>query len=279
MPPTTMNMLLERGGNEALNVNPNFGTTIHLVTDGSNWYWTVFSIMSATALAYVVAAYFVPRKERLFHYTSIAATLFSAVAYFSLASNLGWTGVRTEFSHYQDGGIRQVFYARYIGWFLTSPLLIINMAFLAGLSWPTVLFMAGMQEIYVVGGLIGALVPSSYKWGYFTFAVAAFLLVLYNLAYVAVQSIQTLHSATAYEKLTAYFRVVVGSVGLIYLLYAISWALSEGANVISPTSEGVFYGVLDIMALPLLNSAVLYLTRRVDFAELGVTIPEGVTKA
>ncbi|KAK9332185.1 hypothetical protein V1520DRAFT_40856 [Lipomyces starkeyi] len=270
MSPVNFNMLLKRGGNEALDINSNYGTKIHLVTNGSDWYWTVFSIMSCAALAYIVAAFFVPRKERFFHYTSIAAAMFSALAYFSMASNLGWTGVETEFSHYQDLGIRQVFYARYIGWFLASPLLIVNMAFLAGLSWPTVLFMAGMQEIYVIAGLIGALVPSDYKWGYFTYGVAAFILVLYNLVYVAIQSIQTLQSASVYEKLTTQFRFVVGSVGLVYLLYPISWGLSEGGNVISPTSEGVFYGVLDIMALPLINSAVLYLTRQVDFNELGL---------
>ncbi|KAK9234595.1 hypothetical protein V1525DRAFT_44138 [Lipomyces kononenkoae] len=272
-------MFVKRDGNEAIEINPNYGTDIHLVVNGSDWYWTVFSIMSVTALAYVTAAFFVPRKERFFHYTSIAAAMFSAIAYFSMASNLGWAGVQTEFSHYQGGGIRQVFYARYIGWFLASPLLIINMAFLAGLSWPTVLFMAAMQEVYVVARLIGALIPSDYKWGYFTFAVAAFILVWYNLGYVAMQSIRSLHSATAYDKLATYFGALVGFLGLIYVLYQIAWGLSEGGNVISPTSEGVFYGVLDIIALPLVNSAVVYLTRQVDFAELGVTIPDPVTKA
>ncbi|KAK9367836.1 hypothetical protein V1509DRAFT_625491 [Lipomyces kononenkoae] len=277
-PVSTMSMLLKRSGNEAIELNPNSGTNIHLVVNGSDWYWTVFCILSVTALAYVVAAFFVPRKERFFHYTSIAAAMFSALAYFSMASDLGWTGVQTEFSHYQGGGIRQVFYARYIGWFLASPLLIINMAFLAGLSWPTVLFVAAMQEVFVVARLIGALIPSEYKWGYFTFGVAAFILVFYNLAYVAAQSIRTLQSATTYDKLSTYFTAVVGFLGLVYVLSQIAWGLSEGGNVISPTSEGVFYGILDIMALPLVNSVVLFLTRQVDFAELGVTIAEPVTK-
>lgn len=34
------------------------------------------------------------------------------------------------------------------------------------------------------------------------------------------------------------------------MLYPIAWALSEGANVISPTSEAVFYGVLDLLLGP-----------------------------
>ncbi|KAK9482306.1 hypothetical protein V1527DRAFT_522140 [Lipomyces starkeyi] len=178
------------GGNEALDINSNYGTKIHLVSNGSDWTWTA-------ALAYIVAAFFVPRKEH---------------------------------------GI--------------FALPIINMALLAGLSWPTIPFMAGMQEIYVIAGLIGALVPRDYKWGYFTYGVLAFILVLYNLVY----------------KLTTHFRFVVGSVGLVYLLHPIFWALSERGNVISPTSEGVFYGVLDSMALPLINSAAY-------FAEFGLIFP------
>ena len=35
------------------------------------------------------------------------------------------------------------------------------------------------------------------------------------------------------------------------MIYPICWALSDGANVISPTGEMVFYGVLDIFSGPL----------------------------
>ena len=38
-----------------------------------------------------------------------------------------------------------------------------------------------------------------------------------------------------------------GYVVLITLLYPICWACSEGGNVISVTSEMVWYGVLDLM--------------------------------
>ncbi|KAK9359554.1 hypothetical protein V1504DRAFT_485198 [Lipomyces starkeyi] len=223
MSPVNFNMLPKRSGNEALDINSNYGTKIHLVTNGSDWYWTVFSIMSCAALAYIVAAFFIPRKERFFHYTSIAAAMFSALAYFSMASNLGWTGVETEFSHYQDGGIRQ----------------------LASLGQPSYLWLACRRSTSL-RGLSATLVPSDYKWGYFTYGVAVFILVLYNLVYVAIQSIQTLQSASVYEKLTTHFRFVVGSVGLVYLLYPISWALSEGGNVISPTrreSSTVFWSI------------------------------------
>ncbi|KAK9465227.1 hypothetical protein V1512DRAFT_266624 [Lipomyces arxii] len=266
--------LLARAGNGALDVNPSTGTEIHLVTSGSDWYWTVFSLMGATAIGYTVLAYIVPRRERFFHYTSIAAALFSAIAYFTMASNLGWTPVQTEFSHQQDGGLRQVFYARYIGWFMSAPLIILNMAFFAGLNWVTALFMAGVMEVYVISGLVGSVVVSTYKWGYFVFGLCAWVLVFYNLAFVAPQSLNELNAMTVEPKLRNYFRILLAGVGLIYSLYPIAWGLSEGGNVITPTSEGVFYGILDLIALPVLNTMLLFMSRKMDIDELGLGIPE-----
>jgi len=34
------------------------------------------------------------------------------------------------------------------------------------------------------------------------------------------------------------------------MLYPVCWGLSEGSNTISPTSEMVFYGILDLLSGP-----------------------------
>lgn len=39
----------------------------------------------------------------------------------------------------------------------------------AGLPWPTILWTILLDEVMIITGLIGALVSSSYKWGYFAF--------------------------------------------------------------------------------------------------------------
>ncbi|KAK7202383.1 hypothetical protein BZA70DRAFT_104477 [Myxozyma melibiosi] len=259
--------------NDVLNVNPSSGTTISLVAHGSDWYWTVFSIMSVTAICYAGTSFKVPRRERFFHYTSIVAAIFAAITYFSLASNLGWTGVQTRYNHYQGGGVRQVFYARYIGWFLSAPLLVLNLSFFSGLNWVTALYLATLTEVYVVCGLIASLVESSYKFGYFTMGAFAWVLLFLNLGWVGLRSIKTLNAATVTPKLSKIYSYILMGVGIIYSLYPISWGLSEGGNVISPTSEGIFYGILDIMALPVLNSLLLFYSRKLDIDELGLSIP------
>lgn len=55
----------------------------------------------------------------------------------------------------------------------------------AGLPWPTVMYTLIVDEIMIVTGLAGALVRSSYKWGYFAFGCFALLFVGYVLIFEA----------------------------------------------------------------------------------------------
>jgi len=69
-----------------------------------------------------------PREQRVFHYITAAITMVAAIAYFSMASNLGWTGIQVEFQRSNPkvaGTIRQIFYVRYIDWVITTPLLLL----------------------------------------------------------------------------------------------------------------------------------------------------------
>lgn len=43
----------------------------------------------------------------------------------------------------------------------------------------------------------------------------------------------------------------------IWLCYPICWGVSEGANIIPPDSEAVFYGVLDFLAKPVFSIALI----------------------
>lgn len=57
----------------------------------------------------------------------------------------------------------------------------------AGLPWPTILYVILVDEIMIGTGLAGALVRSSYKWGYFAFGCAALLFIGYVLIFEARQ--------------------------------------------------------------------------------------------
>lgn len=60
-----------------------------------------------------------PRNARIFHYITAAITMVATIAYFSMASNIGWTPIAVEFvrsSPRVAGANREIFYVRYIDW-------------------------------------------------------------------------------------------------------------------------------------------------------------------
>jgi hypothetical protein len=143
-------------------------TNNHITAAGSDWYWTVCSVMTVSAFGFMIHSYFKDRSQRLFHYLNAAACLIAAVSYFCMGSNLGWTAIEVEWVRSWaevHGNMRQIFYVRYIDWFITTPLIVSQLLLVAGLPTPTILYTLVMTELVVINGLVGALVKSSYKWG------------------------------------------------------------------------------------------------------------------
>lgn len=178
--------------NEALSVNGftlnGKSVDIHITTHGSDWYWAATAVMGTATLIFMGLSFTKPRTHRIFHYITAGITLVAAIAYFSMASNLGWTPIDVEFRRSNPlvrGRNREIFYVRYVDWyvildpfplsigtdisrFITTPLLLLDLLLTAGLPWPTILYTILLDWVMVVCGLVGALVKSSYKWGMIT---------------------------------------------------------------------------------------------------------------
>jgi bacteriorhodopsin len=137
----------------------------------------------------------------------------------------------------------------------------------AGLPWPTILYTLLIDEIMIITGLVGALVASRYKWGYFTFAMAALFYIAYNITWVG-----RLHANHLGSNIGRTYLMVGAWTIFLWFLYPIAWGLSEGGNVISPDSEAIFYGILDILAKPVFGTLLLWGHRNIDPATLGLHI-------
>lgn len=252
-------------GRNAITSNPPYGVDLHLTSHGSDWLWAVFAVLVVTLFAYGLLGVFKRKsEERLFFITAAFDVFFLAIGYFTWASNLGNTGIDTEF-HHHGFGTRQIFYSKYIAWFLAYPLLIVSYGVFAAISWPTLLSILFAQWVWILSALIGSLISSSYKWGFFTFGVVGLIYVWYSLLFTLVRSatkIDSDHRKFAY--------IYGGLIVLIQILYPIAWGLSEGGNVISSDSEAVFYGVLDLVLFVIIQSYFVWYTRDFDFASSGV---------
>lgn len=161
-------------GNSAVRIN-GFTNTVttnnHITSRGSDWYFTVSAVMATSCLAVMGLSFLKTRSQRLFHYITATMLMISGIAYFCMGSNLGWTAILVEFQRSDDkvsGDMRQIFYVRYIDWFITTPLLLADLLLICGLPTPTTLYVMFMSEVWVIMHLVGSLVHSSYKWGKLT---------------------------------------------------------------------------------------------------------------
>ncbi|KAM0718113.1 hypothetical protein Q7P37_006445 [Cladosporium fusiforme] len=243
---------------------------IAITVRGSDWYWAATAIMITSTFAFCGLAMMKPRQKRIFHYITAAITMVAAVAYFSMASHLGWTGIPVEFqrSDPRVAGInREIYYVRYIDWVITTPLLLLDLMLTAGMPWPTILFVILVDEVMIVTGLVGALVQTSYKWGYFVIGCAALGYILFQLVWEARR-----HANAMGNDVGKTFMQCGTLTAVLWTLYPIAWGVSEGGNIIAPDSEAAFYGALDVFAKPIFGALLIWGHRGIDPARLGLHI-------
>lgn len=93
---------------------------------GSDWYFSICSVMGATCLGIIAASYRKPRTDRVFFYLCSAICGVATIAYFAMGSNLGWTPIDVEWRRTgpawagMHGINREIFYARYIDWYYVT---------------------------------------------------------------------------------------------------------------------------------------------------------------
>lgn len=268
-------------GNQALNANVGVGgySDLQITNHGSDWYFTVCAIMGTMTLVFMGLAFTKPRSERLFHYLTAMITLVATIAYFSMGSELGKVPITVEFGRpnskqvYGAGinGTREIFYVRYIDWFVTTPLLLLDLLLTAGVPWPTILITILADEVMIVTGLVGALTRTTYKWGYWTFGMLAFFYVVYALLFVARP-----HASALGSDVSRVFNMCGILTLFIWFLYPIAWGVSEGGNVIHPDSEAIFYGILDVIAKPVFGILLIFGHKNISASQLGLKIYDPV---
>ncbi|ELQ33340.1 hypothetical protein MCOR02_000973 [Pyricularia oryzae] len=258
-------------GNQALEINSIVGSQANtaLTNHGSDWYFTVTALMAVSAVIFTGAAIKKPLSHRVFHQASALFCFVAAIGYFSMASGLGQVPIQAEFtrpdsSYTFAAGTREIFYARYVDWAVSLPLVVLALMMSSGVPLSTTLTTMVAAEIFNVCLLIGALTQTTYKWGYFTFAVMAEWFVFYQLLIPGRKYASAVGGSVGSTYLTASLLVVV-----CWLFYPVSWGLSEGGNVIHPDSEAIFYGILDIFSRPAVGFVLLLGHRNTDFASLG----------
>lgn len=213
-------------------------------------------------LIVVGLAYFARAGEKIFHYLFTISVLTGTIAYFTMASDLGNVAVKVS-DTLSEPGTRQIFYAKYINWFVGWTPLIIAVGLISGVSWATIAYNVALTWTWIATWLAGAFTPTNYKWGFFAFGTFAYFLLSASILY------QGLISAKRVG-ITTHYTIISGYLVFMWLLYPIAYGLDDGGNKISVTSGFIFFGILDVLTVPLLAGAFLFLSTRWNYGELNL---------
>jgi bacteriorhodopsin len=115
------------------------------------------------------------QSRRLYHIITTTITIIAALSYFAMATGMGISyhhiRVREQHKHVPDTHkdvYRQVYWARYVDWSLTTPLLLLDLALLANLSGAHIVIAILADVVMILTGLFAAFgrEGNGSKWGW-----------------------------------------------------------------------------------------------------------------
>jgi len=241
------------------------GPTVHYQRagdTGNRTLWVVCVIMALSSLAFYGLAFRVPAQKRLFHILTAFITTFAFLSYFAMATGDGinYNKVVETISHKHglpdttEITYRQVYWARYVDWSVTTPLLLLDLCLLAGLSGANILVAIVADLIMVITGLFAAYgTTDGQKLGWYAWACIAYLVIVY-------QVIINGRGAAANKdgKTKAFFAALAGFTFILWTIYPIVWGVADGSRILGVDAEIISYAVLDVLAKPVFGFWLLF---------------------
>ncbi|KAI1344759.1 hypothetical protein F5Y15DRAFT_4180 [Xylariaceae sp. FL0016] len=218
---------------------------------GHRTLWVVCVLMGLSSIAFYAMAMRVPVQKRLFHILTAFITTFAFLSYYAMATGDGisyhTTVVKETKLHVVTEVVkRQVFWARYVDWSLTTPLLLLDLCLLAGLDGASILVAVVSDVIMVLTGLFAAFGnDEGSAWGWYAFACIAYLNIVYQLGYKGRFAV-----AGKDTKTKTFFGAISLFTLFLWTVYPIVWGVADGSRMVNVDGEIIAYAILDILAKP-----------------------------
>ncbi|KAE8355690.1 hypothetical protein BDV28DRAFT_128431 [Aspergillus coremiiformis] len=211
--------------------------------------WVVVVLMAISSVVFYILASRVPLAKRVIHNLISISTTISFIIYLALATGEGITYKHDILSvhnkhvpnTHQDV-YRQVLWLRYVNWFLTNPLAIINLALLAGLPGAHLLVAIVADWVMLGSGLLGTYAGHTpRRWVWFTISAIAYLTTVYQIGVNGSRA--AVHKESQAKRLFA----AVSSVSLLVkVLFPVALAAGALALKINIDAETIIFAIHDI---------------------------------
>lgn len=159
--------------------------------DGFRALWVVFIIMVLTTISFASLSWSIPVSRRLYHILTTLVTLTAALSYFAMATGHATTYHCTSITEHHKHKTpthydlcRQIFWARYVDWSITTPLILLDLALLAGMDGAHTFMAVTAAIIMTLSGLFAAFgrAHTVQRWGWYTIACISYLFVIWHIA-------------------------------------------------------------------------------------------------
>ena len=180
-------------------------------------------------------------KKQEFYIITVFITAIAFTSYFSMATGFGIVNVSV------GGEELPIYWARYADWLFTTPLLLLDLALLAGANRQTIATLIGLDAAMIITGLVGAIATegAAVRIAWWGISSGFFLVLLFFL-------VKTLSQQAARRSgdVAATFSTLRNLVVVLWTAYPIVWVLgTESTLAIIPlTVETAAYAVLDVAA-------------------------------
>lgn len=225
----------------------------HMISEtGKLVLWFSFFLMFIPAILFFMSMTRARAGRRKYHFYTFLINAIASVAYLTMACGYGWSVVAG----------RQLYWARYIDWVLTTPLQLIDLCGMAMVTWDSTQIMIGLDVLMIAAGTIGAFLAADQhefkRFLFFALGCACYIPILLNLTcgYVSPTSAsgqllnQNLFAKSIFVKI-AWLTV------FMWTLYPVVWVFAEGTQVMSPDAEVICYCILDFMAKSVFGFVIL----------------------
>jgi len=188
--------------------------------------WVAFGLLFVPALWFFYKTFENLESERdaagLFPFGAVKVTaaivcFVASLAYLTMALGYGFV-VKC------DG--RNFYYARYVDWAITTPIMLYEIAKLSNRDTTTVIFLIATDIFMIVSGLIGELIEGNERWAFFGFSMFAFLPVMYILCVVYTKLGESSFGAV-HPNVGSVARRIAAITLITWMGYPIIWILAN----------------------------------------------------
>lgn len=160
----------------------------------------------------------------MFHILTAFITTFAMISYYAMAvgDGIGQNKIvetikNTHGPDVKSVTYREVYWARYVDWSVTTPLLLLDLCLLAGLPGANILVAVVADIIMVLTGLFAAFtVEEGPKWGWYAIACIAYLVIVYQLGFNGRGIVQGKDQKTA-----TFFSAIAGFTLILWTVYPV----------------------------------------------------------